>query len=173
MKFIFVTGGCRSGKSDFTQKYAESLEGKRTYIATALPIDSEMEERIKKHQEKRKKKWHFLIEEPFDLKNTVIRLNGKTDIGLIDCITVWINNLLYKFDNSYEKTTEEINLFIENLKKVEYNILIVSNEVGAGIVPMNKLARMFRDISGETNRKLAKISDEFYTCFSGYPLRLK
>ena len=173
MKFVFVTGGNRSGKSDFAQKYAESIQGFKTYVATAISTDKEMEDRISKHREKRGKLWDNLVEEPYNLKKVILDLNGKTDVALIDCITVWINNLLYKFDNNIEKTYSEINLFMENLKKVEYNIFIVSNEVGMGIVPLNKLARVFRDISGETNQNLAKLADEFYTFFSGYPIRLK
>ena len=173
MKFVFVTGGNRSGKSDFAQKYAESIEGVRTYIATATVTDKEMEQRILLHKSKRGKEWHNVVEEPFDLKNAILNLNGKTDVALIDCITVWINNLLYKLENNVSATEKEITLFLKNLEKVEYNIFIVSNEVGMGIVPANNLARLFRDISGKTNQQLAKLSDEFYTFFSGYPLRLK
>jgi adenosylcobinamide kinase/adenosylcobinamide-phosphate guanylyltransferase len=173
LKLVFITGGARSGKSSFAQKYAESIEGVRTYIATAIPFDKEMEERIKKHQQMRDSKWHNLIEEPYDLKKVVSDLNKNTDVALIDCITIWINNLLYKFENNIEKTREEIDKFIENILQIEYNLFIVSNEVGMGIIPDNKLARIFRDISGETNQKIAKIADEFYTSFSGFPLRLK
>ena len=173
MKVVFVSGGTRSGKSSFAQKYAESIPGKRTYIATAISFDAEMEQRIKKHQQQREDNWHKLIEEPYNLKDIILSLNSKTDVALLDCITLWLNNLFFKFNENIEKINNEIDIFINSIKKINYNLFIVSNEVGMGIVPENKLARIFRDISGETNQKLAKISDEFYICFSGYALRLK
>ncbi len=173
MKLVFATGGTKSGKSDFMQKYAESVPGKRTYVATGIAMDKEMEERIKKHQRKRDEKWHTLIEEPYDIKTIILELNSNTDVALVDSITVWIGNLLYKFNDNIDNVNEEINGFLDNLKRINYNLFIVSDEVGMGIVPENKLSRIFRDILGETNQKIAKISDEFYTCFSGYTLRLK
>ena len=173
MKLVFVSGGTRSGKSSFAQKYAESIEGIRTYIATAIPFDDEMKQRIKKHQQLRGSSWHKLIEEPYNLKDSVLSLNNNTNVALIDCITVWINNLLYRFNENVSETVKEIDKFIENIKKINYNLIIVSNEVGMGIVPENKLARIFRDIAGETNEKIAHIADEFYISFSGYQIRMK
>jgi len=170
---IFVSGGTRSGKSRFAQLKAESFEGKRTYIATAIPVDDEMKERIKIHKQNRSTEiWHELIEEPYDIPEILIKLNKKTDVVLLDCITIWLSNILLKF-NDIKKVTDKIDDLIDSLKKIEYNIILVSNEVGMGIVPENKIARIFRDLSGIANQKISKISDEFYVIFSGYPLRLK
>jgi len=172
-KIVFVTGGARSGKSDFTQKYAESMEGYRLYIATAIPFDDEMAERIKKHKEKRENLWHGLIEEPYNLHKSVLRLNPEPNVVLIDCITLWLNNLLLKYENNVKKIYNCIDELSDNIRQVRYNLFIVSNEVGMGIVPENRLSRLFRDISGYANQKIASVSNEFYVTFSGYNLRLK
>ncbi len=172
-KIIFVSGGTRSGKSDFAQKIAESFNGIRTYIATAIAFDDEMKKRIELHKSKRSKDiWHNLVEEPYNLPEVLISLKNTTDVVLVDCITIWLSNLLLKNeDKSFLE--KQIDLLVESLKKINYNIVLVSNEVGMGIVPENKLARLFRDISGIANQKISIISDEFYIIFSGYPLRLK
>ncbi len=172
-KIVFTLGGNRSGKSDFTQKYAESLEGVKTYIATAIPFDQEMKKRIEMHRVKRGKKWDKLIEEPYKLPFVVSDLIGKSDIVLIDCITIWLSNLLLKDENNISLIYQKIDELILNISNINYNLFIVSNEVGMGIVPENRLARIFRDISGVANQKLAEISDEFYIAFAGFPLRLK
>ena len=148
---ILVSGGTRSGKSKFAQLKAELFEGKRTYIATAIPIDDEMEKRIKIHKQNRDpKKWENLIEEPYDIPEILIKLNKNTDVALIDCITIWLSNLLLKF-NEIKKVLDRVNDLINSLKKIEYNIILVTNEVGMGIVHENKIARIFRDLSGITN----------------------
>jgi len=170
-KIIFVTGGCRSGKSDYAQKKCEEFKGIKTYIATAIAFDKEMEERIKLHQSKRTG-WN-LIEEPLDIPRKLVELNGKTDVALLDCVTLWLNNLILKYNFNNDLITNNINDFTQSLKKIEYTLYIVSNEVGMGIVPENKLARFFRDLSGKTNQLIASLSDEFYVFFSGYSLRLK
>ncbi len=172
-KIIFVSGGARSGKSEFAEKICKNLPGVRTYLATAIPFDNEMKERILKHQERRDPSiWHHLIEEPYNLPEILIKLKNKTDVLLIDCITIWLSNLLIK--NQDEKFIySQIYLLIDSLKEINYNTVLVSNEVGMGIVPENKLARIFRDISGFANKRIAATADEFYVIFSGYSLRLK
>jgi len=168
---VLITGGARSGKSEFAEKICLSLPGKRTYLATAIPFDDEMKKRISIHKERRDpSKWHELIEEPYNLPE--ILLNVKTDVLLLDCITLWLNNLLLK--NESEKFLySQIQLFVDSLKKINYNIVLVSNEVGMGIVPENKLGRIFRDIAGFANKKIAEVVDEFYIIFSGYSIKLK
>jgi len=170
-KKILVVGGARSGKSEFAENLCLNLTGKRTYLATAIPFDQEMKKRIQQHKKRRNSSfWHDLIEEPYNLPAKLLEI--ETDILLVDCITIWLSNLLLK--NTDEKfLNSQINLLIDSLKKINYNIVLVSNEVGMSIVPENKLARIFRDISGFANKKIAETVNEFYIIFSGYPLKLK
>ncbi len=171
---IFVLGGAKSGKSRFAQNLAESFQGKRTYIATALPIDDEMKDKIEKHKNNRNPElWHNLIEEPYELPEILMKLNNNTDVVLVDCLTVWLSNIFMKFEDDYDKILEKINLLENAIMNLKYNIVLVSNEVGMGIVPANKLARIFREFSGIMNQKVASISDEFYLFFCGYSIRLK
>ena len=172
-KAVFIVGGNRSGKSKFAQNYAESISGKKIYLATAIAFDLEMKERIKKHKTDRGNLWDATIEEPYNIEKVIRELQGKTNVLLIDCITLWLNNLLMRHNEEIEKIYNIIDNFVNTVSKVNYNIFIVSNEVGMGIVPENKLARIFRDLSGYANQQIAKIVDEFYISFCGYTLRIK
>ncbi len=171
---ILVTGGARSGKSEFAENLCLNIPGKRTYLATAIPFDDEMKQRIKLHKKRRDPNlWHNLIEEPYNIPEILVSLNSKIDVLLLDCITIWLNNLFLKIGTDESIIFKEIEKFLKVLQGINYNIVIVSNEVGMGLVPENKLARIFRDISGKVNKKMAKIVSEFYIIFSGYALRLK
>lgn len=173
-KLVFIIGGARSGKSGFALKLAESIKGKRLYIATAEALDEEMEERIKKHKKERGNNWNN-IEEPIKIAD-VIKKNKKYGVILLDCLTLWISNLMHKKTGArghgpgVSKTVTE---FISACKKAGANIIIVSNEVGLGIVPDNPLARRFRDIAGYANQKIADAADEVYFMVSGIPMRMK
>ncbi len=153
----FVIGGCRSGKSNYALDKANLVRGNKKYfIATSLPTDPEMENRVKKHQNERGKEWHT-IEEPIFIHKIIEDLGKKADVILIDCLTLWISNLLFE---SYD-----LDGITEMVKKLEYAlsncdcpVYIVSNEVGMGIVPENKLARQFRDYAGFVNQKMAAFS---------------
>jgi len=172
-KVVFVVGGNRSGKSKFAQDYAESVEGRRVYLATAVAFDDEMKERIANHRENRDERWDSTVEEPYNIVKVLKEMSGQTEVLLIDCITFWLNNLLLKHEKDINQIYSEIDNLINAISNVNYNLFIVSNEVGMGLVPENKLARFFRDLSGYANQKIAKISDEFYISFCGYNLRLK
>ncbi len=172
-KVVFVVGGNRSGKSKFAQEYAESIKGKRIYLATAIAFDEEMKSRIEKHVRDREGKWDSTIEEPVNVEDVLSSLNGKADVVLFDCITLWLNNLLMKYDNNQNLIYNKIENLKSVIENVHYNLFIVSNEVGMGIIPENKLARFFRDLSGHTNQLIAKVANEFYVSFCGYTLRLK
>ena len=171
---ILVTGGARSGKSEFAENICLNIPGKRTYLATAIPFDDEMKKRISLHQKRRDTNlWHNLIEEPYDICEKLNLMKGKTEVLLLDCLTIWLSNLLLKYEMNEKRIISEIDNFVDIVEHINYNIVLVSNEVGMGIVPENKLARIFRDISGIANKKIANIVNEFYIIFSGYPLRLK
>ena len=174
-KLIFILGGARSGKSAYALKLAESMSGKKLYLATAEALDKEMTERIKKHKKERGNNW-ATIEEPIKIAD-VIAKDKKHDVILLDCITIWLSNLITnsasKIENRKSKIENYINSLVSACKKTKANIIVVSNEVGLGIVPDNPLARRFRDISGISNQKMAEAADEVYFVVSGIKMRLK
>jgi len=169
---IFVTGGARSGKSDFCQDLAEQTEGKRLFVATAQAFDGEMEERIRKHQEKRGDRWDTL-EEPIALGAALRSVGSAYETILIDCFTLWMSNLLMSFPEQSERRAEIIDDFFSSIDDFPGTLIITSNEVGQGIVPDNKLARIYRDQLGFLNQRVAKRSDRVYVLFSGIPLTIK
>jgi adenosylcobinamide kinase/adenosylcobinamide-phosphate guanylyltransferase len=169
---IFVTGGARSGKSDFVQELAEKLEGKRLFIATAEALDDEMKERIRKHQEKRGDRWNT-IEEPLDLGNAIRSVSNSYRTILVDCLTVWLSNLLMEYKDEDEIISEMMDDFFTSMDNFEETIIVVSNEVGLGIVPDNELARIYRDKLGFLNQRMAKRADHVYVLISGIPVKIK
>ncbi len=173
-KLVFILGGARSGKSSFALKLAVSIKGKRLYIATAEALDEEMAERIRKHKKERGNNW-TTIEEPIKIAD-IIKKNKKYDVILIDCLTLWISNLMHKENRSKGQGAsgrKNIETLIDTCANSKTNIIIVSNEVGLGIVPDNPLAREFRDIAGFANQKMAEAADEVYFTVSGIPMRMK
>ncbi|MEK6679305.1 MAG: bifunctional adenosylcobinamide kinase/adenosylcobinamide-phosphate guanylyltransferase [Nitrospirota bacterium] len=176
-ELIFILGGARSGKSSFALKLAESIKGKRLYIATAEALDMEMEERIKKHKKERANNWDA-IEEPIKIAD-IIKKNKKYGVILLDCLTLWVSNLMHIEARSKGqgarggRTLQKITDLISACKKAKASIIIVSNEVGLGIVPDNPLARQFRDIAGFANQKIADAAGEVYFMVSGIPLKIK
>jgi adenosylcobinamide kinase/adenosylcobinamide-phosphate guanylyltransferase len=175
-KTIFITGGARSGKSCFAEDMAQRLGAPLGYLATAQPIDNEMAERIMIHQERRGNGWHT-IEEPLHLSRTLAENDGMYHGILIDCATLWLSNLLMHYENAGEdaetRIMDDVRTFSDTLRKIETTVIIVSNEVGMGIVPENRLARIFRDIAGKANQFLAAQADEAWIVVSGIPLKLK
>ena len=169
---IFVTGGARSGKSDFAQGMAEKIEGKRVFVATAQAFDEEMAERIQKHQENRGTRWDAL-EEPINLGGAIRSILGQYKTILVDCLTVWMSNLLLEYPDQNERISEIVDDFFSGLSESDETIIVVSNEVGMGIVPDNKLARDYRDQLGFLNQRMARRADEVYVLFSGIPVKIK
>lgn len=171
-KVVFVTGGARSGKSSFALRCAQPYI-KRVFLATAEPFDPEMEERIGKHRVERGDGF-LTIEEPVYLDRAIGSLPIGTEVVLVDCLTVWAGNLMYRFEQSSENQIDlRINALLEALRNPPCDIILVSNEVGMGIVPENAMARRFRDIAGIVNQKVASIATEAWLLCSGLPLRLK
>ncbi len=171
-KLIFILGGARSGKSAYALKLAESMKGRKLYLATAEALDSEMAERIKQHKKDRGDGW-TTIEEPIKIAE-VIAKNKKYDVLLLDCLTLWVSNLMHtSFKSEIRNQKSEIPRFISACKNSKANIIVVSNEVGMGIVPDNPLARKFRDIAGYANQKMAEAADEVYFVAAGIAMRMK
>lgn len=170
-KIVFVTGGVRSGKSKFAADLAAKAGKNVVFMATCEPRDAEMRRRIRLHVEARPKNWKT-IEEPRSVATEIAKLPAKTDAILLDCLTLLVTNLLLAGSNEAE-ILEEMRKIIENSKKYSKKSVFISNEVGMGIVPENKLARDFRDISGKVNQLFASKSSEAYLLVSGIPVKLK
>ncbi|GAC1470147.1 MAG: bifunctional adenosylcobinamide kinase/adenosylcobinamide-phosphate guanylyltransferase [Desulfuromonadaceae bacterium] len=173
---IFITGGARSGKSAFAEKRSLEFGAPLCYLATAQTLDSEMDERVRRHRERRGGEWST-IEEPIHLSQAVVRCDGQCRAILVDCVTLWLSNLLFKYEDAAEQVEERIHEDLQRLKSTLHGmvtpVILVSNEVGMGIVPDNSLARMFRDIAGTANQTLAAMADEVHVVISGIPLKLK
>ncbi len=168
---IFITGGCRSGKSRFALDYANRHFSKKLYLATCEVLDEEMARRVENHKKIRGPEWQT-VEEPLEVVEKVRRHRDGAEVILLDCMTLWISNLLLKWDDD-SKVMGEADGLIETLKKSQTSFLIVSNEVGMGIVPANPLSRRFRDLSGMVNQRIAEVADAVILMVSGLPIFLK
>ena len=164
-----VTGGARSGKSryvlDHTLNYA-----KRGFIATAIAMDDEMKVRIANHRNERK--GYITVEEPLYLDKALEKLEDKVDVIIVDCITVWLGNLFFQYKDK-EHRINTINNFFKKLENIRCDVLIVTNEVGNGIVPEHKLSRQFRDAAGRLNQDIACLADNVIMMVCGLPMVLK
>jgi len=170
-KLIFITGGCRSGKSRYALDYANQHFHKKLYLATCKALDEEMVRRVESHKRQRGPEW-LTIEEPIEIVDQIRRCAEGVEVVLLDCLTLWLSNLLLRGDND-TKIFEETDRLIHVFREKRMSILIVSNEVGMGIVPVDPLGRRFRDLSGMANQKLAEMSDVVILMISGIPLFLK
>jgi adenosylcobinamide kinase/adenosylcobinamide-phosphate guanylyltransferase len=170
-KIIFISGGARSGKSRLAEELAGRLGEQLLYVATAHAGDTEMAARIVRHQERRGAAWQT-VEEPYELVSVLVGHDGWFKAVLVDCITLWLTNLLLATD-SKAAVLDKVRELAAAAKGLQSPLILVSNEVGMGIVPDNELARKFRDLAGEANEILAAAADEVYVMFSGLPLKLK
>lgn len=178
-QIILVTGGARSGKSSHAQELAEKKSGSRVYVATCPVLfagdghDPEMADRIARHRDQRaSRNWHT-VEEPVDLARTLATL--EQSVVLVDCLTLWVNNLLYGAASEF--TEDDVARHVAELivvcQKRSGTVLMVTNEVGWGVVPGNKEARRFRDLVGRCNQLVGAAADQVTLVVSGQPLTLK
>ncbi|HXV81386.1 MAG TPA: bifunctional adenosylcobinamide kinase/adenosylcobinamide-phosphate guanylyltransferase [Candidatus Binatia bacterium] len=167
---ILVTGGARSGKSRYAERRAQEMGGRPLYVATAEPKDEEMVQRIAEHRQRRGVQWRT-IEEPLELSKALLAQVGKTDCALVDCLTLWISNLLIQHDEKY--ATKKVEELIEQLPHLDFHLVFVTNEVGSGIVPDNPLARNFCDVAGWTNQRVARVANEVILMVAGMPIIAK
>lgn len=173
-----VTGGARSGKSSYALEWSEKLGEQRCFIATCPVTDSEMSDRITAHQLERQGRGWATLEEELDLEGTIISLKGTYDTLLIDCLTLWINNLLYEAEQKgLDFGENEMAVRAENLvcaaEHFDGNLCFVTNEVGLGIVPDNALARKYRDLVGRCNRIIAGQATDVVLVSCGIAITLK
>jgi len=180
---MLITGGARSGKSRFAEQVAEKRGGEVLYIATSVVTDAEMAERIRYHQPQRPAHWHT-FESYRDLGNIILEHQVQFPTIIIECITTLMTNLLFDIagetsveDMDFEAIEQHIFAQTTQLTKVaqqaDSEVIIVTNEVGMGIVPDNLLARRFRDIAGRVNQQLAAAADDVYLIVSGIPVPVK
>jgi adenosylcobinamide kinase/adenosylcobinamide-phosphate guanylyltransferase len=167
-----VTGGAKSGKSRYALALCESLPGQKIFLATAQAGDEEMARRIRLHREGRGDQWQTL-EEPLDLCSALAALAGQNRVVLLDCITLWLSNLLTKHGQVPKIIGLEIDRLVDALASCAGPVVVVSNEVGMGIVPLDSLSRLYRDLAGEANQKIAARAGNVVAMFSGIPLVIK
>jgi adenosylcobinamide kinase/adenosylcobinamide-phosphate guanylyltransferase len=165
-----ITGGARSGKSRLALRLA-LRHTKRAFIATALALDDEMKDRIARHRAERGGSF-TTIEEPTDLAAAIRALPAGTEVALIDCLTLWLGNLQHRGAPGFPDC-REVKEFLAVLRDPPCNLIVVTNEVGLGIVPDNALAREFRDAAGFLNQKVAELAHQVLLTVSGIPLTLK
>jgi len=182
-KIILISGAARSGKSAFAEQFARDLDSRVAYLATAQARDREMQDRIRQHQKRRPSSWRT-FEEPFDLCEVIIKNHNDYKTWLLDCVTLYVSNLLFAQvesvnDENYIITDVQnnilckVNNLIETAVETNITLLAVTNEVGWGIVPADPLSRAYRDIVGRVNQELAEKAKEVYLVSLGIPIRLK
>ncbi len=176
-KLMLITGGARSGKSDYALHYAESLPGPHFFLATCPVVDKEMEERIKRHRNQRRNRSWQTIEEEIALDKQ-IRALPSDGVCLIDCLTLWVNNIMYRAEKSNLLFSERslqphIDALLFAVSEFQGTCICVTNEVGMGVVPDNVAARKYRDCVGRCNRAIADAADEVVLVSCGLPLFLK
>nr|WP_321401824.1 bifunctional adenosylcobinamide kinase/adenosylcobinamide-phosphate guanylyltransferase [uncultured Desulfobacter sp.] len=172
IKHILVLGGCRSGKSNVAKQTADDMTtDKKIYLATCVPTDREMKNRVQRHREERGPDW-ATIEEPIRIHETIDRVCAKAKVILVDCLTLWISNLLFQ-EKDEAGIMAAVDLLETALNRATCPVILVSNEVGYGIVPENSLARQFRDMAGLVNQRVAQFADKVIVTMAGIPVQIK
>jgi adenosylcobinamide kinase/adenosylcobinamide-phosphate guanylyltransferase len=169
-RLVLIGGGVRSGKSAFALRRACELGARRVFIATAQAFDGEMQTRIERHVEERGDEFDT-IEEPLELAEVLSELESDTEVVVVDCLTLWLSNLLLQ-DRSEPQIADAIDRLVTVLEARRTHVVIVTNEVGMGVVPESRLGRVFRDVSGLAHQRLSAIADEIYAGMLGCMLRL-
>ena len=183
-KVILVTGGARSGKSNFAEKLCKERNNNTAYIATSIPFDDEMKDRVRKHKESRPQNWKT-YEIYKDIYTIIDDISKEHKTVILDCVTLLVNNLIFMhgidIDNSTQYEIDELEKYIKEqvekllieIKKTNLYFVIVTNELGLGGVSINKLTRVYTDIVGRINQQIAAQSDEVYFVISGIPMKIK
>ena len=168
---VLVLGGARSGKSDYALQRAKGWGQRLVYLATAEAKDAEMTRRIETHRAKRISRQWETIEEPLDVVWRLKELDERTDGGVLDCVTLWVSNaLLAQKTDELESQVAEL---VEEIPLLPFHFLVVSNEVGLGLVPDSPLDRTYRDLLGTVNQRLAQACREVVLMTAGIPMKVK
>lgn len=176
-RIVLVTGGCRSGKSDYALRLALGLPGPRVFVATCPVTDDEMRRRIEIHRQARQAQAWITVEEQIDLAGVLAR-HAQCGVLLVDCITLWINNLLYAGQQAGRPTSEAdvgplCAAMLDSAASCRGTVVLVTNEVGLGIVPADGPTRLYRDLVGRANQTIAARADAVTLVCCGIPLHLK
>jgi adenosylcobinamide kinase/adenosylcobinamide-phosphate guanylyltransferase len=171
-RLTLITGPSRSGKTNLAVQWALSFPAPRAYIATAQNRDAEMAERIRRHQKERGAAFQT-YEEPLALSGLLPKLSGSSSIILVDCLTLWVSNLLGDRGENRDGIKQPLEDLLTVLKGSKTPVILIGNEVGWGIVPDNPLARTFRDISGRLQQEIARMADQVILMVAGIPLVVK
>jgi adenosylcobinamide kinase / adenosylcobinamide-phosphate guanylyltransferase len=169
---ILILGGAKSGKSTLALSMCNDLDMRHIFIATAEARDAEMEDRIRRHKAERGDAW-ATVEEPLDIVSRIGELDNDDTVILIDCLTLWLSNQFMKHGDSREEIYNRIKELSECLIGINGIVIAVSNEVGMGIVPENRLAREFRDAAGYMNQRIGAVAKKVVITFAGFPVILK
>ena len=177
-----IIGGARSGKSTHAERLADESGLRVVYVATAQVLDGEMERRVAVHRARRPADWG-LVESPLNLAETLHRHARSDTCLLVDCLTLWLSNLLFAGEAAQQAEAgqaidcrlflEETRALIETLPELPGQVIMVSNEVGCGVVPMHAVSRLFADEQGRLNQRVAAVCDRVTLVAAGLPLRLK
>ncbi|EQB7101896.1 bifunctional adenosylcobinamide kinase/adenosylcobinamide-phosphate guanylyltransferase [Acinetobacter baumannii] len=165
-----ILGGARSGKSRLAEQTAISMQLAVTYVATAQALDPEMQSRIAHHQNQRPAHWS-LVEEPLFLAKTLQKIDRPNQIILVDCLTLWLTNLLLLEDQNIQQF--ECEQLLKILPTLESEVILVSNETGLGVVPLGEISRRFVDEAGRRHQALGQIANKVVFCVAGFPMILK
>ena len=168
---ILILGGCRSGKSGHALQLAESMGRRRLFLATCIPRDDEMRERIERHRRERSHTWKTL-EVPMGLAAAITRHSRSSDVMVVDCLTLWLSNLIMEVQDTAE-IRQRIDGLAQAVTGAPNTVVLVSNEVGTGIVPENRLARLYRDLAGWTNQAVAAACNRVIWTVAGIPVTIK
>jgi len=169
---MLVLGGAKSGKSRFAMNVCNGLDRKRIFLATAQALDGEMEERILRHRAERGSGW-VTVEEPLEIASRIQTIDKQDTVILVDCLTLWLNNLFMKYRDEAEKIDRNIDDLVNQLFHVRGVVVVVSNEVGMGIVPEDELSRRYRDAAGLLNQRIADVANQVIAILAGQPLIIK
>jgi adenosylcobinamide kinase/adenosylcobinamide-phosphate guanylyltransferase len=169
---ILIMGGAKSGKSALALHLCNTLDLRHIFLATAESKDEEMAEKIRRHQAGRGDKW-TTVEEPLDIAVRIGELDRGDTVILIDCLTLWLSNLFMKHRDNKEEICKDIKELAGRLEDLKGVVVAVSNDIGMGIVPENKLAREFRDTAGYMNQRIGAVAKKVVVTFAGLPMMLK
>jgi adenosylcobinamide kinase / adenosylcobinamide-phosphate guanylyltransferase len=170
-RVILILGGVRSGKSRYAQQLAAAGE-RVAFVATAEGRDEEMAQRIARHREDRPSTW-TTIEAPIEISDALLSCDGKFDTILVDCLTLWASNLMEREQQDSARIAQHIDRLASTLPQIASAVILVSNEVGSGIVPDNEMGRAYRDVLGSINQQVAAVADEVLLLVAGCPLVVK
>lgn len=171
-EIIMITGGIKSGKSSFALACGEQGTQERAFVATACAFDEEMQRKIHLHRQERADRWKT-FEEPRDIVELITKISSVFDVVLVDCLTLWVSNMLTMYGMIPEDIEQESTRLLDAAKSASARIILVTNEVGLGVIPTDPLARSYQNLLGMLNKQAAQAASSLYFLLAGVPLKMK